>query len=185
MTTLLTAPEIAKVERLNTASVRRVLEPEELFDWPSLGSGQIIPDELLSVAGLDLDLTSEQKATLSREEVASMLTIGIHFEAALMAGFSLQIANTGDVGDPRITYMLHEMGEETRHSRAFARLVRELDPQAVNPFTKGLPGTVQRRVMWSVIKSPAMLYVMVLAGEDHHVEPVSYTHLTLPTTERV
>src|SRR5215211_1885414 len=136
-----------RVERLSTASTRRVLEPEELFDWDSMGSGQIIPDELLTVHGLDLDLTPEQKARLSREEVAAMLGTGIRFEAALMAGFSLQITEADDLADPRVTYMLHEIGEETRHSRAFSRLVEKLEPQAVDPLRKGVIGWGQDRMM--------------------------------------
>src|ERR671916_251557 len=155
-----------RVERLSTASTRRVLQPEELFDWDSLGDGQIIPDELLSTNGLGLELTPEQKARLSREEVAAMLGTGIRFEAALMAGFSLQITDATDLADPRITYMLHEMGEETRHSRAFARLVEKLDPQAVDPLRKGVIGWGQDRMMRLTIGSPSVLYTFVLAGEE-------------------
>ena len=44
-----------------------------------------------------------------------------------MAGFSLDILSRPDLTDPRVTYLLHEMGEETRHSRLFVRL---LDPGA-------------------------------------------------------
>lgn len=159
-------PATTKVERLNAASVRRVLEPEEMFDWSSLGSGQIVADELLTTVGLDLDLTAEQKARLSREEVAAMLSTGIRFEAALMAGFSLEIATADDLVDPRITYMLHEMGEETRHSRAFSRLVGAIGPKATDPFRSGVIGRIADRIMKMTIGSPAVLYTMVLAGEE-------------------
>jgi hypothetical protein len=155
-----------RVERLSTASTRRVLEPEELFDWDSLGDGQIIADELLSTHGLGLDLDPEQKARLSREEVAAMLGTGIRFEAALMAGFSLQITEADDLADPRITYMLHEMGEETRHSRAFARLVEKLAPTADDPLRKGVIGWGTDRMMRLTIGSPSVLYTFVLAGEE-------------------
>jgi hypothetical protein len=155
-----------RVERLSTASTRRVLEPEELFDWSSLGDGQIIADELLSTHGLGLDLTPEQKVRLSREEVAAMLGTGIRFEAALMAGFSLQITEAKDLADPRIAYMLHEMGEETRHSRAFARLIEKLEPTAVDPFHNGVIGWGTDKVMRLTIGSPAVLYTFVLAGEE-------------------
>src|SRR4051794_17729483 len=121
-------PASEKVERLSNASTRKVLEPEELFDWGSMSKGQVLPDELLSVAGLHLDLTPEQRAKLSREEAASMLANGLRFEAILTAGFAWQIAGADDLGDPRVTYMLHEIGEESRHSRAFARLLGELKP---------------------------------------------------------
>ncbi len=159
-------PATTKVERLNAASVRRVLEPEEMFDWSSLGSGQIVADELLTTVGLDLDLTAEQKARLSREEVAAMLSTGIRFEAALMAGFSLEIATADDLVDPRITYMLHEMGEETRHSRAFARVVGAIEPTATDPFRHGVIGRIADRMMRWTINSPSVLYTFVLAGEE-------------------
>src|SRR5215212_1494978 len=155
-----------RVERLSTASTRRVLEPEEIFDWDSMGAGQIIADELLSTHGLGLELTPEQKARLSREEVAAMLGTGIRFEAALMAGFSLQITEAADLADPRVTYMLHEMGEETRHSRAFARLVEKIAPTADDPLRKGVIGWGADKMMRLTIGSPAVLYTFVLAGEE-------------------
>jgi hypothetical protein len=155
-----------KVERLNTASVKRVIEPEEQFDWSRLGSGQVLPDALLSVAGLDLDLDAEQKARLSREEVAAMLSTGVMFEAVLTAGFALQIAYGRDVTDPRVEYMLHEIGEESRHSRAFAQVVRALEPVARNPLDRPLVQVLERIGMPLLINSPAFLCVMILAGEE-------------------
>jgi len=72
-----------RITKLSTASLRRVLEPEELFDW-RLGDGQVIPDELLSIHGLDVPLSSSQRAQLAREEVAAMLAMGIRFESVLL-----------------------------------------------------------------------------------------------------
>ena len=62
-----------------------------------------------------------------------MLTMGVHFEAVLTAGFARQVAESPDLADPRVTYMLHEIGEEARHSRAFIRLIDELAPDRVEP----------------------------------------------------
>ena len=155
-----------RVARLSTASVRKVLEPEELFDWTSLGRGQVIGDELLTTSGIDVELDAPTKTRLSREEAASMLQMGIRFEAVLNAGFALRIAEAPDVADARITYMLHEIAEETRHQRAFIRLVEELAPEAENPVAGG---TVERILQFSVrrfIKMPAFLLVLVLAGEE-------------------
>src|SRR5204863_70815 len=115
-----------RITRLSDVSTRQVREPEVEFDWNALGRGQILPDDLLSIAGLDLELTAEQKAKLSREEVASMLAMGIRFEAVLDAAFSLQLAHAERLDDPRHLYMLHEVGEETRHQRAFLRLREQL-----------------------------------------------------------
>jgi P-aminobenzoate N-oxygenase AurF len=166
MTTTAVAAPDERVARLSTASVRKVLEPEELFDWSSLGSGQVVGDELLTTRGLDLELDPATKARLSREEVAAMLQMGIRFEAVLNSGFALQIAEAHDVADPRVTYMLHEIAEETRHQRAFIRLVEELRPTASNPFARGL---IERIVQFNIrrfIRMPAFLMVLVLAGEE-------------------
>ncbi|MGI8796029.1 MAG: diiron oxygenase [Acidimicrobiia bacterium] len=163
-----TTPRTAsdRIGRLSTASVRKVLEPEELFDWSSLGAGQVIGDELLTTRGLDLDLDAETKARLSREEVAAMLEMGIRFEAVLNSGFALQIAECRDVSDPRVTYMLHEIAEETRHQRAFIRLVEELAPRAKNPLARGVFDRIATFNIRRFIKMPAFLMVLVLAGEE-------------------
>jgi len=167
MTTTTASPNAEdRVARLSTASVRKVLEPEELFDWASLGEGQVIGDELLSTSGLDLELAPDTKARLSREEVAAMLQMGIRFEAVLNAGFALRIAEADDIADTRITYMLHEIAEETRHQRAFIRLIDELEPHAVNPVSGGMIERILQLYIRRFIKMPAFLLVLVLAGEE-------------------
>src|SRR5205814_6678322 len=80
-----------RIERLSAVSLKRVIEPDH--DIPGqVGDGAVLPPELLSIDGLDLDLTPEQLVTLSREEVASIVDAGIRFESILIAGFSLDIA---------------------------------------------------------------------------------------------
>ena len=155
----------ARVERLNQVSVKRFDDAAELFAG-RLGDGQLIPDELLSVAGLGLDLTAEQRRLLSREEIGSILNEGIAFEAVLMAGFALQIAMSLHADDPRLTYALHEIGEETRHSRLFAELYCQIKPTAVNPFLGRIPMMVARFMMKRIIAMPATMYTLVLGGEE-------------------
>jgi len=154
-----------RVDKLNTASLRRVIEPDTEVAG-SLGDGAVFARQLSTVAGLDLDLTDEQMVTLTREETASFVTSGIRFEALLMSGFALQLAHTESMDDPRITYMLHEIGEETRHSRLFVRLVNQLAPKAVNPLDRGIAGWAFRRVTRFIIRRPATLFTLVLAGEE-------------------
>jgi hypothetical protein len=154
-----------KVRRLSSASARRVIEPDS--DVPGhLGDGQVLPDELLSVSGLDLDLTAEQKRVLSREEVGSVTNAGIAFEAVLEAGFALEIARGHDMTDPRITFLLHEIGEETRHQRLFIRLIEDIQPKAVHPLDKPVFSFIERRGIMQIIQRPALLYTLVLAGEE-------------------
>lgn len=154
-----------KIERLNVASARRIVEPD-VDVAGAVGSGQVLPDELLSVAGLGLDLTAEQKAILSREELASIVDMGIRFECALMAGFCLQLFSTHDLTDPRVVYALHEVGEETRHSRLFSRLLGQLAPTAKNPLDHWLLRRIQRFGIGQIIRRPALLDVLVLGGEE-------------------
>lgn len=155
-----------RVERLSQASLKRVIEPETDLVG-GVGDGQLLPDELLSIHGLGLDLTPEQRRMLSREEVASMFDNGIRFEAVLEAGFALQIVATADISDPRVTYLCHEIGEETRHQRLFQRVIRQIGPTAINPLTKSFwLRQLDRIGQGWILKHPATLYVMVISGEE-------------------
>lgn len=154
-----------KIERLNIASARRIIEPDA--DVPGhIGEGQVLPDDLLSIAGLDLDLTPEQKITLAREELGSIVQMGIRFECVLMAGFCLQLTAEEDLTDPRVIYALHEVGEETRHSRLFSRLLSQVAPTAQNPMNKPIMRRLERFGINQIIKRPALLDVLVLGGEE-------------------
>jgi P-aminobenzoate N-oxygenase AurF len=157
-----------RIERLSTASLKRILEPDA--DVPgAVGDGQVLPDELLSVADLPevLDrLTPDQKRTLSRAEFASIVETGVRFESVLMAGFSLEILGRRDLTDPRVTYLLHEMGEETRHSRLFVRLLAQIGPTAANPLDNWFVRTVERLVLPVLMSMPALFCLLVLSGEE-------------------
>ncbi|GIU89376.1 MAG: hypothetical protein KatS3mg010_0475 [Acidimicrobiia bacterium] len=152
--------------RLSHVSATQVVEPEETFDWDSLGRGRVLPDDLLSIAGLGVDLGEAERARLSREELASMLASGIRFEAILEAAFAVELAETRRLGDPRHTYMLHEIAEESRHQRAFLRLHERLAPRARNPFDARVPRFVARRVTRLLLRRRALFCVMLLAGEE-------------------
>jgi predicted metal-dependent hydrolase len=126
----------------------------------------VLPKELLSVADLGLHLCDDQWASLAREELASILDAGIRFESVLMAGFGLMLAWQKDLIDPRVNYVLHEIGEETRHSRLFIRVIDQLSPKAVNPFTQGIYSRVDRFITSRAITRKALFCVLVLTGEE-------------------
>ena len=153
-----------RVNRLSALSLKRVVEPDEAVPG-AVGEGQLLPDDLLSVAGLDLALTDEQRAVISREEVAAIASTGVRFESVLMAGFAFDVLRR-DLTDPRVTYILHEIGEETRHSRLFLRMVSQLTPKSKNPFESGLVRAVERVVIPVLASMPAMFCVAVLSGEE-------------------
>jgi hypothetical protein len=154
-----------RIEKLNTASLRRVIDPDK--DLPgAIGDGQPLPDELLSIADLPelARLSPEQRALLAREELASIVDMGLRFEAVLMAGFALRIAFAEDLTDPRVVYGLHEVGEETRHSRLFSRLLGQLRPTARNPLEVLLP--FEKFFTRRFINHGALFDVLVLGGEE-------------------
>jgi hypothetical protein len=156
-----------RVDKLNAASLARVIEPD--VDLPGrLGDGKVLPDDLLwPTAGIEPGvLDADQAVAFSRYALAAVTQAGLQLEGILMAGFGLQIVRTDDYTDPRITYLLHELGEETRHSRLFARLLDQLPTPAPNPMGNRVFETVARRVVDQVIHRPALLYTMVLAGEE-------------------
>lgn len=89
-----------RIERLSTLSARRVIEPDATVQGELRPTGPIISPDLLSIAGLGLNLTDEQLELLGREEVAAITDAGVRFEALLIAGFSRQLAYTSDLTDP-------------------------------------------------------------------------------------
>lgn len=169
MVTDLTAASEAtrrRVERLSARSGRRIVDPDTDLPWSELGDDQLIPDELLTTAGLDVDLDPEQRRALAREEVASMLAMGVRFEAVLSAGFARMIAEAPDLADPRVVYMLHEIGEETRHSRAFLRVIDHVPPQTRNPLELRVFTWLLHRMARQIAAHDTLLLVMTLAGEE-------------------
>jgi hypothetical protein len=161
-------PVNQRIERLSTASLQRIMEPDTEVPG-TVGDGQVLPDELLSLANLPElfgKLTHEQKRTLAREEFASVVDTGVRFESVLMAGFSLEILSRPDLTDPRVTYLLHEMGEETRHSRLFVRLLAQVRPRAKNPLDNPVGRIALQAVMPLLTAMPSLFCLLVLSGEE-------------------
>jgi hypothetical protein len=157
-----------RIERLSTASLNRILEPDTEVPG-EVRDGQVLPDELLSLATVPElfdGLTPDQKATLSREEFASITDTGVRFESILMAGFGFDIASRHDLTDPRVTYLLHEMGEETRHSRLFVRLLQQVKPTAKNPIDNAVTRLGQHFLMPLLDAMPSLFCLLVLSGEE-------------------
>ncbi|MGH3561507.1 MAG: diiron oxygenase [Mycobacterium sp.] len=156
-----------RIDRLNRASLRDVIEPATDVQG-HVGSGQVVADELLSIHGLDVELTAEQRAQLSREEIAAVFDLGIRFEALLMSGFCLHLATSVELRDPRTVYALHEVGEETRHSRLFLQVIEQLQPTARNPLLgqQRFGRWLEKRADFAIMRRPALFNTLVLAGEE-------------------
>jgi hypothetical protein len=78
----------------------------------------------------------------------------------------MQIASRHDLTDPRVTYMLHELGEETRHSRLFIRLLGQLEPTAKSPFRRQPIKSAVHLFIPAAMTMPSLFCVLVLAGEE-------------------
>ncbi len=161
-------PVDQRIERLSTASLKRIIEPDTDVVG-EIGDGQLLPDDLISlfhVPELFQQLTDEQKKVLAREEFASIVDTGVRFESVLMAGFSLEILAKQDLTDPRVTYLLHEMGEETRHSRLFVRLLSQVKPTAKNPIDGPVTRVAQHVLLPFLTAMPSLFCLLVLSGEE-------------------
>ncbi|HEV2360176.1 MAG TPA: diiron oxygenase [Acidimicrobiales bacterium] len=154
-----------RIERLSTVSGNRVIEPD-IAVAGTLGDGELLPRELTTLGGLGIELTDEQWAKLTREELASIVGNGLRFEAILIGGLGYQIANKDNLADARVVYALHEIGEETRHSRLFARLLGQLQPTAKDPFRRFPVSFITRFVMHQSIRYSALFCVLILTGEE-------------------
>jgi hypothetical protein len=157
-----------RINRLSTASLKRIIEPD-VDVAGEIGDGQVLPDEIVSLSNvpeLFAQLTDEQKKVLAREEFASIVDTGIRFESILMAGFSFDIVGRSDLTDPRVTYLLHEMGEETRHSRLFVRMLEQVRPTAKNPIEGPVLRVAQHVLMPFLTAMPSLFCLLVLSGEE-------------------
>ncbi len=132
------SPVDQRINRLSTAALKRIIEPD-VDVLGEIGDGQVLPDEIDEPlerprALCRTDRRAEEGAR-ARGGSLPIVDTGIRFESVLMAGFSFEIVSRRDLTDPRVTYLLHEMGEETRHSRLFVRLLQQLGPTAKNRST--------------------------------------------------
>src|SRR5262245_260824 len=93
----------ARVEKLNTASLARVIEPDVDLPGRRLGDGKVLPDDLLwPTAGIEPGVLDEPQAVqFSRHALAAITRAGLELEGVLMAGFGLQLVRTDDYTDPR------------------------------------------------------------------------------------
>lgn len=125
--------------RLLKSSVEHSYDPMVDIDWdaPLLEGAYFGPPERLSLYGTPLydRLTEEQRIELSRHEVASIASVGLWFEIILMQ-FLVRHAYDLDPTSRHAHYGLTEVGDETRHSIMFGRMIEKLGVPAYGPGRK-------------------------------------------------
>lgn len=155
------------LDHLSSVSAKRVVEPEELFDWSAIRTdGPPIAIEKVSAYGLG-DWTDEQYADLATEEVCATLDAGARMETMLCRALSDKIVRAEDLTQPWIRYALHEVGEETRHTRAFLRFIEAYGPLTRSPFFHGpLERFLCRPLLRYGMRGKATWAMLTLIGEE-------------------
>jgi hypothetical protein len=176
------------VGRLAVASTKKFFIPERDVDWevPIGEHDSIVPLELLSIYGLDTyqALSHEQRQELTRHEVACMLSFAIRLEAVLVQRFAESVRRD-DPLDPYTRYCLHEVEEEARHSRMFARVIERLGVGAYR--LEGLMGTAEGNFA-ALTRSKSFFFLFTLAAEelpDTFFKTVSESPLSHPILRQI
>jgi hypothetical protein len=120
-----TDPELV-AERLLRSSARVSFDPMTEIDWsvPVDKDRYAARPDRVSLYGTPLwdRLTDEQRKELSRQEIASVASTGIWFEAILMQ-MLIRHAYERDPSTSHVQYAYTEIGDECRHSVMFARFI--------------------------------------------------------------
>jgi hypothetical protein len=161
--TPLSPDEVAS--RLNSGSVRRSYRPEVAIDWDApLEPGKyFLPPKLVSLHGTPYwdELSEEQRITLSREEMANILSTGIWFENVLNRSLLLLLM-TQDPSRPFAHYSLTEMGDECRHMTMFGKAIAHAGVRSYR--MRGYERVISSALPFALRGS--LLWVGALVGEE-------------------
>jgi hypothetical protein len=126
----------ATANRLLNSSARNSYDPDVDIDWdaPLPDDKMFMPETRMSLYGTALwdQMTPEQRITLSKHELASLVGTGLWFELILIQMLTRH-AFVRDPQDPAVQYALTEIGDETRHIQMFARSLRAGDSPTYRP----------------------------------------------------
>ncbi|MGI8334332.1 AurF N-oxygenase family protein [Actinomadura scrupuli] len=152
-------------ERLLRSAARASFDPVTDVDWqaPPEPAMPYMPWERVSLYGTPAweRLGFEQRLELSKHELASQMGVGRWLELCLMQMFMRHVYDL----DPRSAhteFALTEVGDETRHSAMFGRLLEKLDTPGY-----GMPRLFHNmgRLYKAVGGGPSM-WAIFLVGEE-------------------
>ncbi len=124
-------------QRLLRSTADRAYDAEVDIDWDA----PLDPEKLwltehrVSLYGTRLwdKLTPEQRLTLGKHEMVAILSYGIMAEVGLSTNLLRGVFANDNLADPFTQYALSEVGEETRHSTMFGRLINK---SGLRPYTR-------------------------------------------------
>lgn len=114
--------------RLLRSSAEKFYDAEIDIDWdaPWEDDKYFLPEHRVSLYGTKLwkKMSEEQRIELGRHEITSILSFGIYAENLLSQAL-LRMSVKGGLTDQKALYSLTEIGDESRHSTMFARLINK------------------------------------------------------------
>ncbi|MFE6860939.1 diiron oxygenase [Nocardia sp. NPDC057668] len=158
-------PRDAFAHRLLLGSAKKSYDPVVDIDWnaPLDPDKLFLPPEVISLYGTPLweAMSPEQRRELSRQELASVLSVGIWFENLLNRLLLRELMN-GDPTSRHSHYTLTEMGDECRHMMMFGKLIDRIEAR---PYW---PNRYERLVISSLqlFLRGSMVWVGALVGEE-------------------
>lgn len=160
-----TTDTVRVADRLLRSTAARAYDPHVDIDWSAplaQDKGFVLPHRC-SLYGTSLydQLTPEQRIELGKHEAVSVASTGIFLEAVLMRLLT-RVAYNGDPTSSRVQYALAELGEETRHTIMFAKMIDRLGTPCYLP-----PRSILRLggVLSAIAYGPS-LWGAILIGEE-------------------
>jgi P-aminobenzoate N-oxygenase AurF len=113
--------------RLLRSAAKVSFDPQVEVDWAAEQPADVLyaPERCSSLYGTELwnGLSQEERATLTKHEVASIASVGIWFEEILMQ-MLLRYAYDRDLTRKDVQWTLTEIADECRHSIMFATMTK-------------------------------------------------------------
>jgi P-aminobenzoate N-oxygenase AurF len=152
-------------DRLLRSTAARAYDPDVDIDWSAPlapGMEYLLPHRC-SLYGTSLydQLSPEQRNELGKHEAVSVASTGIFLEAVLMRMLA-RVAYTRDPMSQHVQYALAELGEETRHTIMFTKMIDRLGTPCYQP-----PWAIRRLGgLLSEIAHGPSLWGAILIGEE-------------------
>lgn len=134
--------------RLLRSTAEKFYDGEVDIDWDApVDPGKLwMSEHRVSLYGTKLwdQLTPAQRKELGRHEMVSILSFGIVAEAGLSTMLYQTVLKSDELVDDHVRYALAEIGEETRHSIMFSRLINKigLRPYLLPKIARRLSGVI-------------------------------------------
>ncbi|GAB17511.1 hypothetical protein GOEFS_035_00430 [Gordonia effusa NBRC 100432] len=123
-------------ERLLRSTAERAYNPELDIDWdqPLADDKLWAPPHRQTLYGTKIwsELTEEEQNDLGRHETVAVLSFGLYAEVGLSMMLMRAVMENPELVNDHCRYALAEVGEETRHSTMFSRMVNK---SGLPPYT--------------------------------------------------